>query len=111
MTVLIAQHTKDKIILGADTGTFYGNYHKIHLNNHKGRMKIVEINNQILQLEIEESNEKENLEKLTETIKKLMRLHMVQVVRSTVVVLAQECIILQVQAVQRLQHNYGQAVL
>ena len=44
MTVLIAQHTKEKIILGADTATFYGDYHKTHLNNHKGRMKIMSIN-------------------------------------------------------------------
>ena len=44
MTVLIAQNTKDKIILGADTGTFYGDYHKIHLTNHKGRLKIMQVN-------------------------------------------------------------------
>lgn len=44
MTVLIAQNTKDKIILGADTGTFYGDYHKIHVTNHKGRMKIMFVN-------------------------------------------------------------------
>jgi ATP-dependent protease HslVU (ClpYQ) peptidase subunit len=44
MTVLIAQHTKDKIILGADTGTFYGGYHKVHLTNHKGRLKIMSVN-------------------------------------------------------------------
>jgi hypothetical protein len=40
MTVLVAQNTKDKIILGADDGTFYGNYHKVHLTNHKSRLKI-----------------------------------------------------------------------
>lgn len=43
MTVLIAQHTKEKIILGADTGTFYGSFIK-HVSNHKGRMKIMTIN-------------------------------------------------------------------
>jgi ATP-dependent protease HslVU (ClpYQ) peptidase subunit len=43
MTVLIAQNTKDKIILGADTGTFCGNY-KTHLTNHKGRLKIMSVN-------------------------------------------------------------------
>lgn len=40
MTVLIAQNTKDKIILGADDGAFYGNYHKVHLTNHKSILKI-----------------------------------------------------------------------
>jgi len=44
MTVLVAQNTKDKIILGADTGTFYGDYHKIHLTNHKNRLKIMSVN-------------------------------------------------------------------
>ena len=44
MTVLVAKHEKDQIILGADTGTFYGEYHKTHLDNHLGRMKIVSIN-------------------------------------------------------------------
>jgi hypothetical protein len=44
MTVLIAQNTKDKIILGADTGTFCGDYHKVHLTNHKGRLKIMSVN-------------------------------------------------------------------
>lgn len=44
MTVLIAQNTKSKIILAADTGTFYGGYHKVHLHNHLGRMKISLIN-------------------------------------------------------------------
>jgi hypothetical protein len=44
MTVLIAQNTKDKIILGADTGTFCGDYHKFHLTNHKGRLKIMSVN-------------------------------------------------------------------
>lgn len=44
MTVLVAKNTKDKIILGADTGIFYGNYHKTHLTDHIGRMKIVSIN-------------------------------------------------------------------
>jgi ATP-dependent protease HslVU (ClpYQ) peptidase subunit len=44
MTVLIAQNTKDKIILGADTGIFYGHYHKVHLTDHKGRLKIMSVN-------------------------------------------------------------------
>jgi hypothetical protein len=44
MTVLVAKHEKDKIILGADTGTFYGDYHKVHLTNHKGRLKIMSVN-------------------------------------------------------------------
>jgi len=44
MTVLIAQHTKEKIILGADAGSFYGDYHKVHLTNHKGRLKIMSVN-------------------------------------------------------------------
>ena len=44
MTVLIAQNTKDKIILGADTGTFCGDYHKTHLTNHKGLLKIMSVN-------------------------------------------------------------------
>jgi len=44
MTVLIAQNTKDKIILGADTGSFFGDYHKIHLTNHKSRLKIMSQN-------------------------------------------------------------------
>lgn len=44
MTVLIAQNTKDKIILGADTGIFYGDYHKVHLTDHKGRLKIMSVN-------------------------------------------------------------------
>ena len=45
MTVLIAQNTKDKIILGADSGLFYGNSgFKVHLNNHKGFLKIMSIN-------------------------------------------------------------------
>lgn len=44
MTVLIAQNTKDKIILGADTGIFFGDYHKIHLTNHKSRLKIMSVN-------------------------------------------------------------------
>ena len=45
MTVLIAQNTKDKIILGTDTGTFYGEGgFKVHLNNHKGLLKIISIN-------------------------------------------------------------------
>lgn len=44
MTVLIAQNTKDKIILGADTGTFYLNSHKVHLTNHRGRLKIMSVN-------------------------------------------------------------------
>jgi hypothetical protein len=45
MTVLVAQNTKDKIILAADSGAFYGDYHKVHLHNHKGRLKIAEVNN------------------------------------------------------------------
>ena len=45
MTVLIAQNTKDKIILGADTGSFYGlSGDKLHLDNHKGRLKIMQVN-------------------------------------------------------------------
>lgn len=44
MTVLIAKHEKDQIILGADTGTFYGNYHKTHLTDHLGRKKIETVN-------------------------------------------------------------------
>lgn len=45
MTVLIAQNTKDKIILGADTGCFYVNSgSKIHLDNHKNRLKIMQVN-------------------------------------------------------------------
>ena len=45
MTVLIAQNTKDKIILGADTGCFYGNSgFKFHIDNHKGRFKIMQVN-------------------------------------------------------------------
>ena len=45
MTVLIAQNTKDKIILGADTGCFYGNSgYKVHLDNHKGLLKIMQVN-------------------------------------------------------------------
>jgi hypothetical protein len=43
MTVLIAQNTKDKIILGADAGVFFGD-NKIHLNNHKIQQKIVSVN-------------------------------------------------------------------
>ena len=45
MTVLVAQNTKDKIILGADTGCFYGvSGSKFHLDNHKGRLKIMQVN-------------------------------------------------------------------
>lgn len=45
MTVLIAQNTKDKIILGADTGCFYGDSGaKFHIDNHKNRLKIMQIN-------------------------------------------------------------------
>jgi hypothetical protein len=45
MTVLIAQNTKDKIILGADSGSFFANSgFKVHLNNHKGFLKIMSIN-------------------------------------------------------------------
>lgn len=45
MTVLIAQNTKNKIILGADSGCFYGDSgFKFHLNNHKGFLKIMSIN-------------------------------------------------------------------
>lgn len=45
MTILIAQNTKDKIILGADTGCFYGNSGaKFHIDNHKNRLKIMQIN-------------------------------------------------------------------
>jgi len=45
MTVLIAQNTKDKIILGADTGCFYGNSGaKFHIDNHKGHLKIAQVN-------------------------------------------------------------------
>lgn len=45
MTVLIAQNTKDKIILGADTGGFYGNSGaKFHIDNHKGHLKIAQVN-------------------------------------------------------------------
>ena len=45
MTVLIAKNTKDKIILGADTGSFYGDSgFKVHLNNHKNYLKIMQIN-------------------------------------------------------------------
>lgn len=45
MTVLIAQNTKDKIILGADTVTFYGNSgSKFHLTDHKNRLKIMSVN-------------------------------------------------------------------
>lgn len=43
MTVLIAKNTKNKIILGADTGLFLGNY-KFHCSNHKMQQKITEIN-------------------------------------------------------------------
>jgi hypothetical protein len=43
MTVLIAQNTKDKIILGADTGLFMGN-HKFHCSNHQIQKKIVQVN-------------------------------------------------------------------
>jgi hypothetical protein len=44
MTVLIAQNTKDKIILGADTGCFR-NSKKFDFNDHKGFSKIMEVNN------------------------------------------------------------------
>jgi hypothetical protein len=45
MTVLVAKNTKDKIILGADTGSFYGHSgYKVHLDNHKGRLKIMQVN-------------------------------------------------------------------
>ena len=45
MTILIAQNTKDKIILGADTGGFYGNSGaKFHIDNHKGQFKIMQVN-------------------------------------------------------------------
>jgi hypothetical protein len=44
MTVLIAQNTKDKIILGADSGVFSDSGFKVHLNNHKGLLKIMSIN-------------------------------------------------------------------
>jgi hypothetical protein len=48
MTVLVAQNTKNKIILAADTGAFYGQYHKIHLDNHKGISKITQINDLVI---------------------------------------------------------------
>ena len=45
MTVLIAQNTKDKIILGADTGCFFGySGSKFHLDNHKKHLKISQVN-------------------------------------------------------------------
>ena len=45
MTILIEQKTKDKIILGADTGCFYGNSgFKFHIDNHKGQFKIMQVN-------------------------------------------------------------------
>jgi hypothetical protein len=44
MTVLIAQNLKGKIILAADSGAFYGSYHKIDITNHKGIRKIMSIN-------------------------------------------------------------------
>lgn len=45
MTVLIAKNTKDKIILGADTGCFYGySGSKFHLDNHKKHLKISQVN-------------------------------------------------------------------
>lgn len=45
MTVIVAQNTKDKIILAADTGSFYGSSgHKRHLENHIGRLKICTAN-------------------------------------------------------------------
>ena len=43
MTVLIAQNTKDKIILAADTGLFMGNS-KLHFSNHKMQKKILTVN-------------------------------------------------------------------
>jgi len=43
MTVLIAQRTKDRIILGADTGVFQGD-HVTNLANHRGHLKIMTIN-------------------------------------------------------------------
>jgi len=43
MTVLIAQNTKDKIILGADTGVFMGN-HKFHCSAHRIQQKIEQVN-------------------------------------------------------------------
>ncbi len=43
MTVLIAQNTKDKIILGADAGIFMGN-HKFHCSNHRIQQKIASVN-------------------------------------------------------------------
>ena len=45
MTVLVAQKTKDKIILGADSGKFYGEYHVVNLGRHLGRRKITTVNN------------------------------------------------------------------
>ncbi len=45
MTVLIAQNTKDKIILGADTGLFRGGDNKFHCGNHQIQQKIASVNN------------------------------------------------------------------
>lgn len=44
MTVLLLKHEKDKIILGADTGIFYGNYHVKDLKDHKLQTKIYQVN-------------------------------------------------------------------
>jgi ATP-dependent protease HslVU (ClpYQ) peptidase subunit len=44
MTVLIAQHTKEKIILGADSGGFYNSGFKINLNNQCRLKKINVVN-------------------------------------------------------------------
>lgn len=44
MTVLVAVNEKNKIILGADSGAFHGDYHVKDLSKHKGRRKITTIN-------------------------------------------------------------------